>query len=474
MLSDYKRYLLKIRNSFIRSGVELDIKDIQDYEEIFYLGEKLSDLLWFYSVLEISGSEDRLRGFMFPLNSHYSSSIRDKYFEDYLIFKAGYMDISASDAIKRNKLNEVKKEETFSPKEETPFIPSTVSFLEGIKSRYNDEEEEEDEFIGESDSYDEEEEVFSNWGSDDDEELEYDEFISHDSYEEDEFASEEDDEISDDYELEDDEFINYGGEDTSEELEDDEFVSYGSSDEEYDEYLDDEDTSFGTWGNLEDIVEESEDSVEEPLEEEDVFGSWGSSDEEEPLIEDSEEEEYEEDSFGSWGSNDEDEIIETDDQDEEDYEEDSFGSWGSQEEDEEPIINDEDDDYEEDTFGSWGNSEDDEEPISNNEDYSDEEYEDDTFGSWGSDEESSSNCEDLEGDAFGSWGGSSGTSTNTESIRTGGTIPKAKKSKIEYEIESNEKTAKVIEKIANGLFSKGSLFKSKMVDKIKNMDENSD
>ena len=429
MLSDYKRYLLKIRNSFIRSGAELGIKDIQNYEEIFYLGEKLSDLLWFYSVLEISGSEDRLRGFMFPLNSHYSSSIRDKYFEDYLIFKAGYMDISASDAIKRNKLNEVKKEETLSPKEETPFIPSTISFLEGIKSRYNDEEEEEDEFIGESDSYDEEEEVFSNWGSDDDEELEDVEFISNDSYEEDEFVSEENDKISDDYELEDDEFINYDGEDTSEELEEDEFVSYGSSEEEDD----DEDTSFGTWGNLEDIIEESEDTIEEPLEEEDVFGSWGNSED------------------------DEDEIIETDDQDEEE----------SEDTIEEPL-------EEEDVFGSWGNSEDDEEPISNNEDYSDEEYEDDTFGSWGSDEESSSNCEDLEGDAFGSWGGSSGTSANTESISTGGTIPKAKKSKIEYEIESNEKTAKVIEKIANGLFSKGSLFKSKMVDKIKNMDENSD
>ena len=52
--------------------------------------------------------------------------------------------------------------------------------------------------------------------------------------------------------------------------------------------------------------------------------------------------------------------------------------------------------------------------------------------------------------------------------------PSSKKSKLDYEIESNEKTAKIIEKIALGIFGKGNTIKSKISEKIKNMDENQD
>lgn len=466
MLSDYKRYLLKIRNSFIRSGVELSIKDIQDYEEIFYLGEKLSDLLWFYSILEISGSEDRLRGFMFPLNSYYKSSIRDKYFEDYLVYKAGYMEISASEAIKRNKLNEVK--EKLVPAEEPIPIPSSVSFLEGIKSKYT-EEDEEDEFIGDSEEI-VEDEAFANWGSN-----------TSDEEEEEVYSNWGNDDSEENNDLEDDEFISYSSNEENTEdidLDDDEFISYSTEDSE------DTDEVFGSWGSDEEIKTEDE---------EDTFSSWGSSDKEEPIEDTNDYSEDEEDAFSSWGSSDdeEDEIVdsvgETDD-----YDEDTFASWGSSENEDEPIVNDEDE-YEEDTFSSWGSSDDEEDILSNNSDddieedaysswgtSSDEEesteddYDDDAFGSWGSDEESGTNSEELERNDFGSWGGSGGTSSDIESERIGGKTLPSKKSKLDYEIESNEKTAKVIEKIANGLFSKGNLFKSKVVEKIKNMDENSD
>lgn len=414
MLSDYKRYLLKIRNSLVRCGVELDIKDVQGYEEIFYLGEKLSDLLWFYSVLEISGSEDRLRGFLFPLNSFYKSSLRDKYFEEYLIYRAGYMEISASDAIMRSKLEEVKEEKVVEQ------VPNTISFIQNMQSKF--ESEIEDEFIGSSDE-EEFEDDFGNWGSSDEEEgieLDNDEFVSYDSNEE----------IEDD-----EEFSNWGNSE-----DEDEFIDNSSSEDE-EEYEEDD---FGTWGNS-DSEEEIEDSVEETIEEEyDDFGSWGSSDEEEEFVEDEVYEDTEEDVFGSWGSSEE------------------------EEEEEEYTPPSEDEEEYEDDFGSWGSSDEENEEIAE-QSYEDEE---DAFGSWGSSEEKDTDYEDQDGSDFGSWGESCETSDSPKSSNIDDRISKPKKSKLDYEIESNEKTAKVIEKIATGIFSKGGLFKSRVSEKFKNMDEN--
>lgn len=426
MLSDYKRYLLKIRNSLVRCGVDLDVKDVQDYTEIFYLGEKLSDLLWFYSVLEISGSEDRLRGFLFPLNSFYKSSLRDKYFEDYLLFRAGYMEISASDAIMRSNLEEVKEEKISEP------VPNTISFIQNMQSKFKLEEE--DEFVGTSED-DEFEDDFGSWGSSYEEELE-------------------------EVELDDDEFVSY---DSSE---DDEFIEYNSEDGE----------EFSKWGNSEEGDDFIVNSSSEDEGYEDDFSNWGSSDGEEEVIDNTEEIVDDEDDFGNWGSSeDEEEFIEDTQQGEYEEEEDSFGTWGSDDvEDEEDFSNQseevEDEEYE-DSFGSWGNfEEDDNQEI--DEQYGEEE--EDAFGSWGSSEESDTDCEDQDGNDFGSWGESSETSDSSKSQTIIDKNSNSKKSKLDYEIESNEKTAKVIERIASGIFSKGGLFKSKVSEKFKNMEENQD
>lgn len=493
MLSDYKRYLLKIRNSLIRSGVELEVKDAQDYEEIFYLGEMLSDLLWFYSVLEISGSEDKLRGFMFPLNSHYKNSLRDKYFEDYLIYRAEYMEISASDAILRDKLQENKDEKVVTP------MPSTLDFIKTIQARNN-------EIVEDNEKVD-----FGNWGSSDEiDYLEDDDFISYDNNEEEEFKNNESgyNTNSDDLEYDDD-FVNYGsseGEDVNfvksgnndEVDDDDDFVNYGTTEEVEENSLDGDEKDFGSWGNYE--VEEEEEAfsswgssedyedsfIEETssieYEEEEAFGNWGSSDEEEEFANISREEE--EDEFLSWGdhnNSEEDEFEKwgNSDENEEDFapwgssdnseetEEDDFGSWGSSDDYQEA----EEEFDDEEAFSSWGSS-DDGEDVEENQLF--EEDEDDAFGSWGSSEESSTDSDDYNGSDFGSWGESLNTSKSSMSSSANDKSPSSKKSKLDYEIESNEKTAKMIEKIALGIFGKGNILKSKISEKIKNMDENQD
>lgn len=454
MLSDYKRYLLKIRNSLIRSGVELEVKDAQDYEEIFYLGEMLSDLLWFYSVLEISGSEDKLRGFMFPLNSHYKNSLRDKYFEDYLIYRAEYMEISASDAILRDKLQENKDEKVVTP------MPSTLDFIKTIQARNN-------EIVEDNEKVD-----FGNWGSSDEiDYLEDDDFISYDNNEEEEFKNNESgyNTNSDDLEYDDD-FVNYGsseGEDVDfvksgnndEVDDDDDFVNYGTTEEVEENSLDGDEKDFGSWGNYE---------VEE---EEEAFSSWGSSEDyEDSFIEETSSIEYEEEeAFDNWGSSDEEEEFANISREEE---EDEFLSWGDHNNsDEDKFENWGNSDENEEDFAPWGSS-DDGEDVEENQLF--EEDEDDAFGSWGSSEESSTDSDDYNGSDFGSWGESLNTSKSSMSSSANDKSPSSKKSKLDYEIESNEKTAKMIEKIALGIFGKGNILKSKISEKIKNMDENQD
>lgn len=515
MLSDYQRYLLKLKNSLIRCGVELKSEDLSDYSDLFNFGEKLNDLLWFYSMLDISGSDNKLRGFMLPLNSYYNSNLRDKYFEDYLLYKEDYMSISVSGMLMRERLQDVEDEEIEEPYEEeevtwdfggsyfdnSALVPSIEEVnTEGHNSDALEEEfsnwgtsseeedfvvESEDDFIvqsteevssptieekslkkpnilriepfgdddgfiiyGDSDeneddefvnwvesSESEEDDEFVNWGSQGEEmnDFEDDEFVNWGSSEcsegeEDSFESWGNSDIDE----EDDEFINWGSDSSSEEDEDDSFGNWGSNEEE-------EDDSFGSWGSSQD------EEVEE-----DSFGNWGSSDNEDEESDFSNwgsEDEEDEDSFGSWGSSED--------------EEDSFGNWGSSEDE-----NIEEEEYEDKAFGSWGSSDDDD--YLN--DSADDEYDDDdAFGSWGSSDETSTDSDDLDGTMVGGRGNTSSTSSISRS-NANGTNSSKTKSKLEYEIESNEKTAKVIEKIASGIFSKGGLLKNKVSEKFRNLE----
>lgn len=468
MLSDYRRYLLKIRNSLIRCGVGLEVIDTQDYEELFYLGEKLSDLLWFYSVLEISGSEDRLREFIFPLNSSYRGNLRDTYFEDYLVYRLDYMKISASDAITKSQLDSKEPEEavvnnpislflqklnSVEDTEEDEFLnegtkddkslneePKEVVnnplplFLQKLNSV---EDTEEDEFLNEEP----EEDCFSNWLNAEDEleeEYEPEEEECHSNW----CGAE--DELEEEYELEEEECHSnwcnaeegYG--DTIDEdvdLEGDEFISHNSVD------CEEEEDSPSSWRNIEELDEE-------PYEE--STSNWGNFDDDEVAIK--------EDTSNTWGTYNEQEYDA--DTSYTESEEDSFSNWGGS--DDELFSTEEDEEGEEDSFSNWGSSDEVEEDDSIS-----EYIEEDSFSNWGSNEEMGNDYDDNEGNDFGSWGTSYETSSppinNSDTVNS-----PVKKSKLDYEIESNEKTAEVIKKIASGILGGSSIFKYKLSEKLKN------
>lgn len=54
----------------------------------------MDSLLWYYSVLEISGSEDRLKGFFLPLGNHFKDRMKKVFYEEFQIFLKEYNKLS--------------------------------------------------------------------------------------------------------------------------------------------------------------------------------------------------------------------------------------------------------------------------------------------------------------------------------------------------------------------------------------------
>lgn len=94
MLEDYRKYLLGIRNNLIQCGVEFPVSPCMEYRELFELGCNLDSLLWYYSVLEISGSEDRLKGFYLPLGNHFKDRMKRVFYEEFQMFLKDYNKLS--------------------------------------------------------------------------------------------------------------------------------------------------------------------------------------------------------------------------------------------------------------------------------------------------------------------------------------------------------------------------------------------
>lgn len=247
---------------------------------------------------------------------------------------------------------------------------------------------------------------------------------------------------------------------------------------------DESDEDYSNWGNTDE--EEYSDEGSEVVDYEDEFSNWGNSDEEESVEEDSYPEEEYEESFSNWGSSDEEEeeeYIEEDNYPEEEYE-DEFSNWGNTDEEDEEEYSEEDsyseEEYE-DEFSNWGNRDEDDEEEEDSESYSEEEYED-SFSNWGNSDEEEEE-EYLEEDTFGNWGNTDddleesdsgvGNSSSISDGDSGATVHSIDsgnfKSKYDLEVESNEKTAMVINKIAGSVFKTSFLFKNKMSDRLKSL-----
>ena len=107
MLEDYRKYLLGIRNNLIQCGVEFPVTPCMEYRELFELGCNLDSLLWFYSVLEISGSEDRLRGFFLPLGNHFKDKMKKAYYDEFQLFLKEYNKLSVRSYLSNPKYKNV-------------------------------------------------------------------------------------------------------------------------------------------------------------------------------------------------------------------------------------------------------------------------------------------------------------------------------------------------------------------------------
>lgn len=148
MFSDYRKYLLRIRNNLIQCGVEFPVERVSSYREVFELGCKLEEVLWYYSILEVSGSEDALRGFFLPLNGYYRDRVRRLSYLEFSEFLKDYDKISVSGRLKAKKSVEKLKEELESSSKIYGDMVELSEIGEGVEvthGRYVDDEDTEDE-----------------------------------------------------------------------------------------------------------------------------------------------------------------------------------------------------------------------------------------------------------------------------------------------------------------------------------------
>ena len=94
MLKDYEEYLVRIRDNLIRCGVSLPVKRDYTYEELFNLGENISDILCFYGILAVVNSRARLMGFNWSLDRTLKGKLRSMFYDEYLEGKRSYDEIS--------------------------------------------------------------------------------------------------------------------------------------------------------------------------------------------------------------------------------------------------------------------------------------------------------------------------------------------------------------------------------------------
>lgn len=367
MLSGYSTYLLNIRNNLIQCGVEVPVTPIQDYFDVCMLESELDDILWFYRVLAVSGSEYALSEFFLPLNGYFREKMRSIYYQEFLDFLQDYKTIgveelrskyinSGGDAYKSSIVEEVEKDVPLTEEESLSFDVEEDNDEEETEEINWDEDEEkveELEWDDEEDEVEEEEEedeqIDSPFG---DNSYDHERYSPHGIYIEDLIENED---LSEDEEEESDE-DGLGGfyEDEEEFLpEDDDQDGLGG----YEEEESDEDGLGGYYD--EDEEESDEDGLGgyEEYSDEDGLGGYEEDDDysdEDGLGGYEEEEDYsDEDGLGGY------------EEEEEEYsDEDGLGGYYDEEDDQDGLGGYEDDEDDEDGLGGYySEDEEGEEPL---------------------------------------------------------------------------------------------------------------
>ena len=326
MFEDYRRYLLSIQNNLIQCGVDMSISEDKSYIDIYRIGCYLDSICYYYKILEITGSKDRLSKFQIPLNGYYMLKMREIFYKEFLDFLEDYNKMSISSSILASNnpkklldsssntndimLKYIQEESLVEPIYQNKYSNNEYSYVE--HGRYV-----EDCVIGNKEGYDGSFIIY--------EESPYDDIVYEDEEYENNENTEEDlsDLLNDEWDDEEDlsDLLNqdYSDEETSDDL--------------YDEFSDEEDLSDLLNEDYED--EDSDDEEDEFGDEEDLYDEF--SDEED--LSDLLNEDYEDEDSGDLY----DEFSDEEDLSEllnEDYE-DEFGD----EEDLSDLLNDEDDEF---------------------------------------------------------------------------------------------------------------------------------
>ena len=399
----YENYLLMIRDNLIRCGVGLPVKDDYTYEELFNLSEEIDQILWYYRVLAIANSRDRLKDFIFPMDRTYVSYMRNIFYKEYCESKKDRREVTISGLVPNT---DVGYEYRDTDEDEEELFEK--SFDEEKETNGSDEENEVNSSTDNDLSDEDLDEIWGNddvWGTDEDDSENDSDSINEENSENEPKSSVNTDKSdieqmdSDLKELQDS--VIYV---TMDMLEIDEkgFYVYSTED---DEDAEDEDP-FGDDSNdtlWEDNDEESE-FIKDMDDSEDDFQDRDS-DEEDEEDEDNgsdipNEEEDEDDIFSGLGDDEPDEDVNTletvDDEDDEDVD---FPENEDVEDDEDDIPDNEDDedevDFPEDENGVDSEEKDEDEDIPDNGDSEDVDDEDDFPDLDSEDEEDSDDAEDF-------------------------------------------------------------------------------
>lgn len=85
MLSEYRDYLVNVRNNLIQSGIEYPINSMDTYEELFYEAVNLQQVLWYFSVMAVGDDSQELGipGYFIDLTGYYRDKMRRKFYEEF-------------------------------------------------------------------------------------------------------------------------------------------------------------------------------------------------------------------------------------------------------------------------------------------------------------------------------------------------------------------------------------------------------
>ena len=94
MFQEYKDYIKNIRNNLIQNDIDVEIVDIEDYRSLFMYTFTLEQVLWFYEMLGVSGSQFK-KSCRYIYDEQSEEKIRQIAYKDFMSSIEGYRNLSA-------------------------------------------------------------------------------------------------------------------------------------------------------------------------------------------------------------------------------------------------------------------------------------------------------------------------------------------------------------------------------------------